>query len=90
MKPYLPVGESFGFTQTLRANTSGIAFPQCVFDHFEYMTDDLLEIGSKSNEIFEGIRKRKGLKPCIQPLENYVDKLLRILYTILFIKKTFV
>lgn len=27
MKAYLPVGESFGFTQTLRANTSGRAFP---------------------------------------------------------------
>lgn len=27
MKAHLPVGESFGFTQTLRANTSGRAFP---------------------------------------------------------------
>ena len=35
MKAYLPVGESFGFTQDLRAATSGRAFPQCVFDHWE-------------------------------------------------------
>jgi len=35
MKAYLPVGESFGFTQALRAATSGRAFPQCVFDHWE-------------------------------------------------------
>ena len=35
MKAYLPVGESFGFTQKLREATSGRAFPQCVFDHWE-------------------------------------------------------
>jgi elongation factor 2 len=75
MKAYLPVGESFGFTQTLRANTSGRAFPQCVFDHFEEMSGDPLEAGSKSNEIVESIRNRKGLKPGVPALENFVDKL---------------
>merc|ERR1719224_265047 len=35
MKSYLPVAMSFGFTQALRAATSGRAFPQCVFDHWE-------------------------------------------------------
>lgn len=38
IKAYLPVVESFGFTTALRANTSGQAFPQCVFDHWEVMT----------------------------------------------------
>ena len=38
LKAYLPVVESFGFTGTLRAATSGQAFPQCVFDHWETMT----------------------------------------------------
>ena len=37
LKAYLPVVESFGFTGTLRAATSGQAFPQCVFDHWEVM-----------------------------------------------------
>ncbi len=37
LKAYLPVVESFGFTGTLRAATSGQAFPQCVFDHWETM-----------------------------------------------------
>ena len=38
LKAYLPVIESFGFTSTLRAATSGQAFPQAVFDHWETMT----------------------------------------------------
>jgi len=75
MKAYLPVGESFGFTQALRAATSGRAFPQCVFDHWEQMSGDPLEEGSKANVLVESIRKRKGLKPGIPGLENFVDKL---------------
>jgi len=75
MKAYLPVGESFGFTQALRAATSGRAFPQCVFDHWEEMSGNPLEVGSKANDIVEAIRKRKGLKPGVPPLENFIDKL---------------
>ncbi|KAG6418897.1 hypothetical protein SASPL_121103 [Salvia splendens] len=43
IKAYLPVIESFGFSSTLRAATSGQAFPQCVFDHWEMMASDPLE-----------------------------------------------
>merc|ERR1712166_852858 len=75
MKAHLPVGESFGFTQVLRAATPGRAFPQMVFDHWELMTGDPLEEGSKSNEIVTGIRKRKGLKLQVPLLEHFVDKL---------------
>jgi len=75
MKAYLPVGESFGFTQALRAATSGRAFPQCVFDHWEQMSGDPLEEGSKANEVCNAIRKRKGLKPGIPALDNFMDKL---------------
>merc|ERR1712071_399153 len=32
-----PVNESFGFTADLRSNTSGQAFPQCVFDHWQIL-----------------------------------------------------
>jgi elongation factor 2 len=35
VKAYLPVAESFGFVAALRQQTSGQAFPQCVFDHWE-------------------------------------------------------
>jgi len=75
MKAHLPVGESFGFTQALRAATSGRAFPQCVFDHWEQMSGDPMEAGSKANSIVEEIRKRKGLKVGIPSLENFIDKL---------------
>lgn len=75
MKCHLPVGESFGFTQALRAATSGRAFPQCVFDHWEEMSGDPLEEGSKANVLVESIRKRKSLKPGIPKLENFIDKL---------------
>jgi len=75
MKAYLPVGESFGFTQALRAATSGRAFPQCSFDHWDQMSGDPLEQGSKANDIVEAIRKRKGLKPGIPSLDNFIDKL---------------
>jgi len=75
LKAYLPVAESFGFTQALRAATSGRAFPQCVFDHWEEIGTDPLDAASKSGAIVEQIRKRKGLKPGIPGLDNFVDKL---------------
>lgn len=75
VRAYLPVAESFGFTQALRAATSGRAFPQCVFDHWEEHPSDPLEAGSFANAIALSIRKRKGLKPEIPHLSNFIDKL---------------
>lgn len=46
IKAHLPVYESFGFTGTLRQATSGQAFPQSVFDHWEMMTPDPLQPGT--------------------------------------------
>merc|ERR1712194_827550 len=75
MKAYLPVAESFGFTQALRAATSGRAFPQCVFDHWEELGGDPLVATSMAGELVTSIRKRKGIKAEIPPLDNFVDKL---------------
>jgi len=75
MKAHLPVAESFGFTQALRAATSGRAFPQCVFDHWEEFADDPLKPESRAGQLVATIRKRKGLKDEIPPLENFIDKL---------------
>ena len=73
-KAYLPVSESFGFTADLRSKTSGQAFPQCMFDHWEMITDDPFQPNSIASVIMMGIRKRKGIKQEIPKLEDYVDK----------------
>ncbi|VAI39507.1 unnamed protein product [Triticum turgidum subsp. durum] len=75
IKAYLPVIESFGFSSTLRAATSGQAFPQCVFDHWDIMSSDPLEAGSQSATLVTEIRKRKGLKEQMTPLSDFEDKL---------------
>jgi elongation factor 2 len=75
VKAYLPVMESFGFTADLRSNTSGQAFPQCVFDHWQALIGNPLEVGSKPNVLVLQIRKRKGLNEEIPPLDRYLDKL---------------
>jgi len=75
VRAYLPVSESFGFTADLRASTSGQAFPQCVFDHWQQFPSDPLEAGSLANKLVLDIRKRKGLKPEIAPLDDFLDKL---------------
>ena len=75
MKAFLPVAESFGFTQALRAATSGRAFPQCVFDHWELMNADPYEEGSKAKALVDNIRARKGLKAGIPGLDNFIDKM---------------
>merc|ERR1719337_274022 len=60
-KAYLPVAESFGFVAALRQATSGQAFPQCVFDHWENLQGDCLVEG-KMQDLILGIRKRKNIK----------------------------
>lgn len=75
VKAYLPVNESFGFTADLRSNTGGQAFPQCVFDHWQIMPGDPLDVGSKVNIIVEECKKRKGLKPGCADINNYLDKM---------------
>ncbi|KAM0933664.1 putative ribosomal protein S5 domain 2-type [Dioscorea sansibarensis] len=75
IKAYLPVVESFGFSRTLRAATSGQAFPQAVFDHWDIMYSDPMEPGSLAGQLVSKIRKRKGLKEEIIPLSEYEDKL---------------
>ncbi|KAJ7889928.1 eukaryotic translation elongation factor 2 [Mycena olivaceomarginata] len=75
IKAYLPVAESFGFTNVLRAETKGQVFPQSVFDHWEVMPGSLLEKGSKLEELVTTIRTRKGLNPTIPPLDRFLDRL---------------
>ena len=71
----MPVSESFGFVAALRQATSGQAFPQCVFDHWENLPGNPMEKGSKMEELILGIRKRKNLKVEMPALGDYLDKL---------------
>jgi elongation factor 2 len=75
VKAHLPVMESFGFTADLRSQTSGQAFPQCVFDHWEVVNGDPLEEGSKVSATIGKTRVRKGLPEEIPPLDRFMDKL---------------
>merc|ERR1739838_1251279 len=75
VKAYLPVNESFGFTADLRSNTGGQAFPQCVFDHWQILPGDPMDGSSKTYQIVQDTKQRKGLKPGNADLGNYLDKL---------------
>jgi len=80
VKAYLPVLESFGFTQLLRQNTGGKAFPQMIFDHWELvesMKDDLdiTNPATKTYQCVMDVRTRKGLKAELPDFNEYYDKL---------------
>ncbi|KXT17691.1 hypothetical protein AC579_9017 [Pseudocercospora musae] len=76
IKAYLPVNESFGFNADLRSNTSGQAFPQSVFDHWQILPGGSpLDKTTNPGKIVEEMRKRKGIKPEVPGYENYYDKL---------------
>ena len=74
VKAYLPVSESFGFTAHLRSLTSGQAFPQSSFSHWEIINQDPFDVKSQAYEITMNIRKRKGLKLELPILSDYIDK----------------
>jgi len=75
LKGFLPVLESFGFTEALRAATSGTAFPQLVFDHWNVLEWDPMQEG-KARDLVRAARRRKGLPDAdIPPLERFLDKL---------------
>merc|ERR1711992_384398 len=75
VKAHLPVAESFGFVSALRQQTSGQAFPQCVFDHWDVMPGDCMSAGSKMQELALAVRKRKNIKVEMPALGDYLDKL---------------
>lgn len=75
VKAFLPVAESFGFTANLRKNTGGQAFPQMRFSHWQAVSGDVYEEGSKLNELVMKIRERKGLKAELPAFGDYYDKI---------------
>ena len=76
IKAYLPVMESFGFNADLRAATSGQAFPQSVFDHWQVLSGgSIYKEDSLVGGVVKKMRARKGLKEGVPGYENYYDKL---------------
>lgn len=75
VRAHLPVLESFGFDAYMRSNTSGRAFTQMVFDHWEPMSGLALDDESPARKCIREIRARKGGEADIPPFERFVDKL---------------
>jgi elongation factor 2 len=71
IKAYLPVMESFGFNADLRSHTSGQAFPQSIFDHWQLLSGGSpLDTTSKVGQAVQEMRKRKGIKVDVPGVEN--------------------
>ena len=76
IKAYLPVKESFGFNADLRSATSGQAFPQSVFDHWQILPGgSVLDATTMPGQVVQEMRKRKGIKVEVPDYSNYYDKL---------------
>jgi len=76
MRCYLPVAESFGFSQALAEATSGSAFSQMMFDHWSALdATDYRDPESKLGKVVNAIRVRKGIAAEVPPLDRYLDKL---------------
>ena len=76
----VPVSESFGITTDLRSETSGFAFSQMVFDHWERVPGNPAKEeeqgGGLARKFVMETRKRKGFhNPNPPKPEDYYDKL---------------
>ncbi len=64
---YIPVSETFDFSKELRSATSGRAFWQTFFDHWEKMPQKL------NMQVVAVLRQRKGLSPEIPNAEKFME-----------------
>ena len=64
---YIPVSETFDFSKELRSATSGRAFWQTFFDHWERMPKKL------ALQVITDLRQRKGLTPEIPKAEKFME-----------------
>mmetsp|Transcript_44861 Transcript_44861/g.40115 ORF Transcript_44861/g.40115 Transcript_44861/m.40115 type:complete len:102 (+) Transcript_44861:2-307(+) len=68
--------EKKGFTELLRENTKGKAFPVTKFSHWQKVKGDPLIKDSLSNKVIMNIRDRKGgMKMEIPQFTDYYDKI---------------
>jgi len=64
---FIPVSETFGLSADMRSATSGHAFWQTQFDHWEKVPESI------SMEVIAGIRKRRGLPEEIPKANKFID-----------------
>ncbi|MEM2971149.1 MAG: elongation factor EF-2 [Candidatus Bathyarchaeia archaeon] len=64
---YIPVSETFGLASEMRSATSGTAFWQCVFSHWDKAPENI------AIEVIRQIRARRGLPPKIPKPEEFID-----------------
>ncbi|MCW4054320.1 MAG: GTP-binding protein [Candidatus Bathyarchaeota archaeon] len=64
----IPVAETFGLSVELRSTTSGRAFWQSMFDHWEIMPEKL------QAKTIKDVRKRKGLPSTVPRVERFVEE----------------
>ncbi|MFW6111048.1 MAG: EF-Tu/IF-2/RF-3 family GTPase, partial [Thermoproteota archaeon] len=64
---YIPVSETFGLSGEMRSATSGHAFWQCAFDHWEKVPDSI------ATEVIKEIRERRGLSKEVPSPSRYLD-----------------
>jgi len=65
---YIPVAETFGLSAEMRSATSGHAFWQTQFDHWEKVPENI------ALSVIEEIRKRRGLPPEIPKADKFIDE----------------
>ncbi len=65
---YIPVAETFGLSSEMRSATSGRAFWQCTFDHWEKAPENV------ALEVIKSIRERKGLPLELPRPERFIDE----------------
>jgi elongation factor 2 len=65
---YIPVAETFGLSAEMRSATSGHAFWQCTFDHWEKAPETV------TAEVIKQIRERRGLPPEIPSPKRFIDE----------------
>ena len=65
---FIPVAETFGLSEELRSATSGRAFWQSVFDHWETVPEKL------RGKVIAEVRKRKGLPSEMPKAERFLEE----------------
>ena len=75
VKAYMPVNESTGFDSELRQVSSGKAYPQCTFDHWQLLPGNPFDLQSMAGKICRNIRKMKNMDENMPKLSDFLDKL---------------